>query len=141
MSQHTPEPWATQSGGIIYSKHLEWRAPWAINARDTGRRYPAELQEANARRIVACVNRLEGFDTSDIENPSIDLFGVSSLQHRANMAEASLHAARCQRDELLATLLKYARHRSICASKYRGVRAQLQCDCGFDEAIAKAVQP
>lgn len=67
MLEHTPEPWYTNTRGVIGSLHPEWRQPWAINLGDTGRRFTRELDEANARRVVACINALQGAATEELE--------------------------------------------------------------------------
>jgi len=67
MTDHTPEPWYTEERGIIGSRHPEWRQLWTINLGDSGRHFTRELDEANARRVVACINALEGAATEDLE--------------------------------------------------------------------------
>jgi hypothetical protein len=93
MSEHTKEPWVldqqseipivmTSSGYAIVET-----CPWG-SIRDQ------DEIKANARRIVACVNRLAQFKTEDIENPSYEsgMYGVLA------------HVTR-QRDDLLQALI------------------------------------
>ncbi|WP_324042696.1 hypothetical protein [Aeromonas caviae] len=79
MSKHTPEPWKVQH------PHAGQRG-WEIADSSGLNQVSQDVTEANARRIVACVNRLAPFTTEQIEN-GINL--VELVQ---------------QRDELLAAL-------------------------------------
>ena len=97
MIEHTPEPWKW---------HAQWEANeycmlthdgrWVISFRQNGE-LTDERQKANARRIAACVNRLAGFKTEDIENPECDLTGHGALLSKLFYLEM-------QRDKLLAAL-------------------------------------
>lgn len=69
---------------------------WVISFRQNGE-LTDERQKANARRIAACVNRLAGFKTEDIENPAVDLTGHGALLSKLIYLEM-------QRDKLLAAL-------------------------------------
>lgn len=57
MSEHTKGPWRIHTSGSIYAGPL-------YLATTVGE---AEQGEANARRIVACVNALEAFDQSGLD--------------------------------------------------------------------------
>ncbi len=64
--EHTKEPWAYESGAIRIESDQRWKDPirlesaWREDAWEGD-----EVAEANARRIVDCVNALAG-----IENPA-----------------------------------------------------------------------
>lgn len=68
--QHTPEPWSVtvlfNDGGYrIIDK--EYDAVCDLYFRDNGKILDHENAEANARRIVACVNALSSVSTEDLE--------------------------------------------------------------------------
>ena len=92
-NKHTPGPWyASEEGG-------NWRA---MAADENGGYTIADMccddQEANARRIVACVNACAGVPTGALEDM------VTPIRQHLNSAD--IHAAKLvkQRDELLAEL-------------------------------------
>lgn len=91
---HTPEPWSVaeesfDNDGIQESviRGMGGRAAIAVTL-DFGPNNPA-MREANARRIVACVNACAGVDAELLEN-----------------YPAPFSELRKQRDELLATITK-----------------------------------
>lgn len=98
-TQHTPEPWRVaeesfDNGGIQESviRGLDGRAAIAVTL-EFGPNNPG-MREANARRIVACVNACAGIRTE-------------ALEHRTHMLKAeddSIATNQQQRDELLAAL-------------------------------------
>ena len=70
MIEHTPEPWKWHAQGEANEYcMLTHDGRWVISFRQNGE-LTDERQKANARRIAACVNRLAGFKTEDIENPA-----------------------------------------------------------------------
>lgn len=97
MIPHTPEPWKwhTQGESNEYCM-LTHDGRWVIAFRQNGE-LTDERQQANARRIAACVNRLAGFKTEDIENPACDLTGHGALLSKLIFLEM-------QRDTLLSAL-------------------------------------
>lgn len=97
MIQHTPEPWKwhTQGEANEYCM-LTHDDRWVIAFRQNGE-LTDERQKANARRIAACVNRLAGFKTDDIENPACDITGHGAMLSKLIYIEM-------QRDRLLAAL-------------------------------------
>jgi hypothetical protein len=101
MSQQHPTPWRTD-------EHI---ACTVIDANNHSVSMPlgANKQEIS-RRIVACVNRLAGHSTEDIENPATDLLGHHILVKRITAAEG-------QRNELLAALKGL---HSVCALALTG---------------------
>lgn len=78
MSKHTPEPWVIGSSNSIWANGL-------VQAQ--------AMSNANAARIVACVNALEGID-----NPASFVEVVKKLELDA------YEKMKAQRDELLAAL-------------------------------------
>jgi len=97
MIDHTPEPWKWHAQGEANEYcMLTQDGRWVIAFRQNGE-LTDELQKANARRIAACVNRLAGFKTEDIENPACDLTGHGALLSKLIYLEM-------QRDKLLAAL-------------------------------------
>ena len=72
MPEHSPEPWKVCDAGDFVSHEGDGRNPlcWI----EAGGRFVAETEysdvdndEANARRIVACVNACYGFATEELE--------------------------------------------------------------------------
>lgn len=84
---HTQEPWS----------YGEDNDGWYVEA--DGNQIAHGLSEANARRIVACLNRLAAYKTEDIEDPGCDLTGYGALMSKLWHVEK-------QRDDLLAELLR-----------------------------------
>lgn len=109
-AQHTPGPWATDEADhdtpyqdikIKASKHRTICTVWIDDA--PVRDFNAE-QQANARRIVACVNACEGISTTDLESaPGYDAAINGFHEQRALVVQA-----RNERDELLALLTEVA---------------------------------
>lgn len=98
MTQHTAEPWDLMPHGIIYGGPVQQYANGSTKsqiAMTTGADFmaPGE-QQANARRIVACVNICAGISTDDLERHS----DVVSAQL------ATEYTLQTQRDDLLADL-------------------------------------
>lgn len=91
MIDHTPEPWKWHAHGEANEYcMLTHDGRWVIAFRQNGE-LTDERQKANARRIAACVNRLAGFKTDDIETG-----------HGAMLSK--LIYIEMQRDRLLAAL-------------------------------------
>ena len=91
MSKHTPEPWRVGRHGTVVS---DTPVP-GIGGSDAVEYYGGHLigesiTEANARRIVACVNACAGMRNDELEGGL--LIGV--MQSKIDRLE-------CQRDELL----------------------------------------
>ena len=94
MSNHTPEPWRV---GRPFTVVSDTPVP-EMGGSDAVEYYGGHLIgesiiEANARRIVACVNACEGMRNDELEGGL--LIGV--MQSKIDRLE-------CQRDELLAAL-------------------------------------
>lgn len=97
MIPHTPEPWKWHAQGEANEYcMLTHDGRWVIAFRQNGE-LTDERQQANARRIAACVNRLAGFKTDDIENPACDITGHGAMLSKLIYIEM-------QRDRLLAAL-------------------------------------
>lgn len=97
MIPHTPEPWKWHPQGEANEYcMLTHDGRWVIAFRQNGE-LTDESQKANARRIAACVNRLAGFKTDDIENPACDITGHGAMLSKLIYVEM-------QRDRLLAAL-------------------------------------
>ena len=95
MSKHTPEPWvmSTKASGNWWHISAGNQAIAAVHAASKKRNEPyASMFEANARRIIACVNACAGLPTEQLESSPLGgvLNGVAGLI--------------AQRDELLAAL-------------------------------------
>ena len=95
MSKHTPEPWvmSTKADGNWWHISAGNQAIAAVHAASKKRNEPyASMFEANARRIIACVNACAGLPTEQLESSPLGgvLNGVAGLI--------------AQRDELLAAL-------------------------------------
>lgn len=92
-NQHTPEPWAVGTGyeqndpGVFIFSEGKSRFGSVIVSSDV------EPSEANARRIVACVNACRGLSTDDLEKSGL----VSAVGYE-------LQRLQVQRDELLSAL-------------------------------------
>lgn len=109
--KHTPEPWitdATGDGGDI-ARHI-------MNANGHGPVYIARLpmvgtlgrayksQEANARRIVACVNACKGITTADLETMVASMSIERQLKKSKPETRGRKSKCSAQRDDLLAAL-------------------------------------
>lgn len=91
-TKHSPTPWAN-GGPYIDDANQESIADTLITGGSIA------LQEANAARIVACVNACEGVDTEDLEHGCYEkLIGKHVEVYFAKQD------AEAQRDELLAAL-------------------------------------
>lgn len=100
-NKHTPEPWyiSDHNKSIIKCYQGE-QTPHGTTPYFAGGGALESERTANARRIVACVNRLAQFTTEQIEDFGYDLFA----EDRPRLVEAQneIHLLKKQRDELLA---------------------------------------
>lgn len=101
QSNHTPEPWSVSeesfdNDGIKESviRGMDGRAAIAVTL-DFGANNPS-MREANARRIVACVNACAGISTTSLEGE------VGVIESVTKFTSKKLTDVRQQRDELLA---------------------------------------
>jgi hypothetical protein len=115
MAKHTPLPWA-----ILRIPHCSGFSIIPVNAKGKPREarstedictFDGEhpVAEANARRILACVNALAAFSTEEIERAPIDEADGPRHGH-PTVLHSRLAALRPSRDELL----KAAEHLSAC---------------------------
>ena len=97
-NKHTPEPWQVfeDDPRAIVTKENPMLSLLSVGEDGLAIMY----EEADARRIVACVNRLAQFTTEQIEDFGYDLFA----EDRPRLVEAQneIHLLKKQRDELLA---------------------------------------
>ena len=89
MSKHTQEPWKVQH------PHAGQRG-WEIADSSGLNQVSQDVTEANARRIVACVNACAGVDTALLEAGELDNPTMLVIQENKDLKH------RC--DELLAVL-------------------------------------
>ena len=100
--QHTTEPWAIDPDdrpNMQWNNHIvsEANQDIAICFMAHDGTEDNECGEANARRIVACVNACAGYATEELEQATLD------KRHRHEII-ADLVKSNKQRDELLAAL-------------------------------------
>lgn len=121
---HTPEPWEVTDLRYIRQSN-EPRHVVARAAKMDG-------MEANARRIVACVNACEGIDTESLESIAGRIAAKSVLQMHANYGsnKAKVAAMEQQHDRLLAALVDLANQpQDIATPAYQTALAVIQeCD-------------
>lgn len=84
MAEHTKEPWAVEHGGVNYGSGLQIDEYFITNrsvcddvaiASEIIDPLTSKPSEANARRIVACVNACAGISTENLEDnkPVVEL--------------------------------------------------------------------
>jgi len=120
MSRHTLEPWSTTEGSacpMIMSGDEFVTVALSGSTVDLGR------DKSNARRIVACVNALQGVPTEVLEQ-SVKC-GITDVS-RGNLFSSRMKLQR-QRDKLLAAL-KDAQH--IINNE---VSYDVRCEHGYPE--------
>lgn len=124
MSKHTPEPWSygfpkVNGVDVREAKCMVSAGGWHVASVSHGGIYPDEpfgsqTREANARRIVACVNACRGLPTDDLEkmqlggvlNATAELLAQrEQLQSKYKAAMDALQVARdgtewCSSEEL-----------------------------------------
>jgi hypothetical protein len=74
MAEHTKGPWGLGNDGLSFFGPApdEWGIGWlCLYSRGNGGLSDDE-QRANARRVVACVNLLEGVSTEELEARALD---------------------------------------------------------------------
>lgn len=103
--QHTPEPWE-QFESIVY---MGMHGGFDLAG--------CPLPEANARRIVACVNACAGLDTEYLETVGLPEFVGKQLC--ADMVQQELDAVTAQRDQLREALEFYADKQRYMGSNQR----------------------
>lgn len=103
---HTLEPWIASQGSfgqmemIVTTEDREARGVIPICEMDVHFDGPCGVeQQANARRIVACVNALAGYPTEFLEN--LSMLG-ETITDRVKALKQEADEANKQRDDLLA---------------------------------------
>lgn len=143
-NKHTPEPWhlcevENETGRI---KHLvpidaEKMSLLTIVENDQAT-FAAIYNDDDARRIVACVNRLRNFTTEQIEDLGYDLFA----EDRPRLFEAQNEILRLekQRDELLSDLTEAKRSAEFNFEQYQDVGRLLHEECEKTEKLLAALE-
>lgn len=108
MSEHTKEPWGAMDvrpGGVerITIIGEEGQVICRVENMVSGRSINAE-DEANARRIVACVNVCAGIDTNTLETAAADKKRWGRMFEKSIVDIATHAELEQQRDELLVAL-------------------------------------
>lgn len=101
MSQHTPEPWTSEGDAVYQGRHGGFGLRNGPNP------------EADARRIVACVNACEGLSTALLEN-TVKILDMT-LKDRLSIHQKEQEILTAQRDELL-TAIKHLRFSFIVST-------------------------
>lgn len=108
---HTKEPWSTEyrqsAGGYaqeIFDADGQVIATAAWYIVQVSPETIATNREQNARRIVACVNRLARFTTEQIEDHAVDLLGANDWFNRYDAAMREMQALRLNNGQLLDAL-------------------------------------
>lgn len=98
-AKHTAEPWKT--GGSLHGKSVIFLVgDEPAHTLGHEENWIDCNTEANARRIVACVNACAGLDTDYLENVGLPEFVGKTLC--ADLAQQELDAVTAQRDQLQA---------------------------------------
>lgn len=100
MTNHTKEPWSVKPGPKIIGNGEDLLGMPIDVARLNLTVGHYESEEANARRIVACVNACKGLPTKELEELGI----VGVVGRELIDLDAKLAAITAQRDELLKAL-------------------------------------
>lgn len=120
MSKHTPEPWMISSGLLICDKDAKVIANSCAFMGIESIELPLKECEANAYRIVACVNACKGISTEDLEQ------GV--------LLQGLINSLKESRKELLEALKKQCNN-----ALELGYCSKPTCkNCESQQAIAKA---
>ena len=122
--KYTRGPWKTEGEGI----HAIIRGGDATIVA-VRHRLPADVHEANARRIVACVNACEGISTDELEE-------IASTGGMLGPREDVARIAK-QRDELLAALKDLVCYDSY-STEYDGRIYDICPSCGAQDGEHKA---
>ena len=128
-NKHTPEPWRTDAECGFPQDIHDSKGNLFLRC---GSDFDNEIYgEANARRIVACVNRLAQFTTEQIEDFGYDLFA----EDRPRLVEAQneIHLLKKQRDELLAAFERFMDSHEECTD-FDGFTAQIVSMADYHQA-------
>lgn len=141
MTKHTAEPWDLMPHGVIYGGPVQRYANGSSKsqiAMTTGADFmvPGE-QQANARRIVACVNICAGINTDELEKHA----EIVSAQLATEQAmQARLDALLADLIDAAAQLRQYeALHRAKgTADSLAKAEVNANLAARFEQTIAKA---
>lgn len=131
---HTPEPWiiASHDEGFGVAKPTDDGNYWVSDM--IPHQPDGATEEANARRIVACVNACAAYSTEELEKHPAPI--ITKLLNERDVAEK-------QRDELIGPLsaarawISDAPHGDDCfvSDHYEGDPGA-QCNCGKDSMLS-----
>ena len=95
MTQHTPEPW-------IVDDYIDWNicANGKTLASASLLNFCKDEYTANARRIVACVNKCAGFTTAKLEGDDLVLVPRDEFRGTLQQRDELLKAAKSARRAL-----------------------------------------
>jgi len=113
MSEHTKEPWSYELDTGSYLRIYSETNPGIVDG--CGCCGSPNCDDADARRIVACINACAGFDTELLEN--ILMLG-DTLKRRFKTLSDSESELQKQRDELLAALELIIERFGHCQNDY-----------------------
>lgn len=144
MSKHTPEPWVLFEVGdgrpyLCPASDSDKTSVLTVIEED-GVMFAAVYKEADARRIVACVNACAGLETETLEN--ITMLGETLLDRfeLRNRQEAELTS---KRDDLLAALhdaatsLETIQLRSFGEDSFLDSKPEMRSYAGSRAAVAR----
>ena len=144
MSNHTPEPWRVGRPGTVVS---DTPVP-GMGGSDAVEYYGGHLigesiTEANARRIVACVNECEGISTERLEMAKQLELGPETFPVWKAYCEKKmqLEAVTEQRDELLEVLEEITEYAEMAMEQANKAGAEWEIGFALHDAktaIAKA---
>lgn len=90
--QHTPEPWCAHTDGRVEHNNVTH----FVTDAGAGLITYGHLSEANARRIVACVNACAGFSDDELREVAANGGFIDQTRYNAKVT--------AQRDQLLSAL-------------------------------------
>ena len=131
-NKHTPEPWCiSDHNKSIIKCYQGEQTPHGTTPYFAGGGALESERTANARRVVACVNRLAQFTTEQIEDFGYDLFA----EDRPRLVEAQneIHLLKKQRDELLAAFERFMDSHEECTD-FDGFTAQIVSMADYHQA-------
>ena len=131
-NKHTPEPWAIDPDdrpNMHWNNHIvsEANPNIAICFMAHDGTEQNERGEANARRIVACINACAGCATEALETAPVGFFN-STYGHPKYLEEITK-----QRDELLAALERFMDSHEECTD-FDGFTAQIVSMADYHQA-------
>lgn len=141
MSEHTKEPWVYDNSDNHSTMFYSDDATGSIIGECAKYMFaprPIEERKANARRIVACVNALEGLTTEQIEEGVLQ-----NMREDSDFLAAEVNALTKQRDELLkalhdaATSLETIQLRSFGADSYLDDKHSVMAYAGSRASVAR----